>query len=295
MAKLHGITVRPQSVKHLRRSGQEFDVLRHIGVGGLGRFGGNPVLRNLFRGPGGFGGISFGSGNIFRVTTRYFFDRAAVQHGVNRMLWQALARASYRVRMRAINSIQRVGRARPPLRIMQTNQGVALQQLLGMTNNRRTQAAIITRIAEIQMGRGLSSPPGQPPYTHVPHSVMVGFRRNLYNAYDPSTHSGVAGPERRGRQWDLPALHELGGVLRMRRWVWVPPYRPRPGYVPLVQWHREGFPPRQPRRGHWAPMMILRRFPYPARPFMSRAMHECIRRGEIQAAFANTFTTRVTA
>lgn len=294
MARLHGIVVRPQSTKHLARADRnEIDVLRNVGGFGIGRMRGSGLLNQLFRGPGSFGGLSFGQGNIFRVSTRWFFDRAAVQQGVQRMLWIGLYRASSRVRWRAMNSIRRVGRARPQLRIQATNQGVPLAILLGMTTNRRTRQALITRIAEIQ--NPPASNPGDPPFTHVPHSVMVGFRRNLYNSYDPGTHSAVVGPDRRGRQWDLPALHEIGGVLRQRLWVWVPPYRPRPGYVPMVRWRREGFPPARTRRGAWAPMNLLRRLPYPARPFMARAMRDAIRANEIQAAFSGTFTHRVTA
>lgn len=293
MARLHGVVVRPQSVKHLQRRDQGLDVFRGFGGGGLRGMGGNSVLRGLFGGARGGYGFNLGGGSIFRVQTRFFFDRAAVQQGMNRTLWMGLYRASTRVRQRAQRSIRRVGRARPPLRIMQANQGVALAQLVNMAPDRRTRRAIVRRMAEIQ--NRPASPPGTPPFTHVPPGVMVGFRRNLYNSYDPGTNSAVVGPMRRGRQWDLPALHEQGGMLRMRRWVWVPPYRPRAGYVPLVRWIREGFPPPRPRRGQWAPMNLLRRFPYPARPFLAPALQESIRRGEIAAAFANTFVARVRA
>jgi hypothetical protein len=293
MARQHGIVVRPQSVKHLQGRDQGLDVFRNFGGGSLRGMGGNSILRGLLGGRGNSGGINFGGGNIFRVQTRFFFDRSAVQQGMNRTLWLGLSRASMRVRQRAQRSIRRRGRARPPLAIMTANPGTALAQLVGMAPDRRTRNAIVRRMVEIQ--HRPSSPAGTPPYTHVPPGVMIGFRTNIYNSYDPGTHSAVAGPLPRGLQWDLPALHEQGGTLRMRRWVWVPPFTPRPGYVPLVRWYREGFPPPRARRGLWAPMNLVRRFPYPARPFMAPALQESIRRGEIEAAFANTFTTRVTA
>jgi hypothetical protein len=159
-----------------------------------------------------------------------------------------------------------------------------------MTN--RTRIALTTRVAEIQFGRNLSSPPGTPPYTHVPYSNMVGFRRNLLYGYDPGTHTGLAGPDRRGREWDLPALHEFGGRLLMRRYIWQPRYGITRTYRPVIRWFRNGFPP---GRGRWLPTLTTQRFPYPPRPFMRTAMRTAIAAGEIQAAFAGTFGVRVRA
>jgi hypothetical protein len=284
MAKLHGITVRPQSKRHLSTNDPGAELAR--GLRGLG--GG-------IRLPG-FGGLRVGGSyrTMFRVQTRYFYDRTIVQLTLNQMLYGGLVRASSRVRDHARRSIQPVGRARPMLAIQRQNPGVPLTQLTGLPMTNRTRIALITRIAEIQMGRNLSSPAGTPPYTHVPFSHMLGFRRNLQYGYDPTTHSGLAGPDRRGRQWDLPALHEFGGRLLMRRWVWTPVPVPSGNFTPIVRWFREGFPPRGPRRGQWLPMPMTRRFPYPARSFMGAAMRTAIASGEIQAAFAGTFGTRVT-
>lgn len=291
MAKLHGITVRPQSKRGLARNDPGADLMR--GLGGGIRV---PGIGGGLRLPWG-GGIRIGGSyrSMFRVQTRYFFDRTLVRMTLGHMLWGGLARASMRVRDRARRSIQPVGRARPMLAVQRQNPGVPLTQLTGLPMTNRTRQALITRIAEIQMGRNLSSPAGTPPYTHVPFSHMLGFRRNLYNSYDPATHSAVAGPMRRGRQWDLPALHEFGGRLLMRRWVWTPVPVPSSNFTPIVRWFREGFPPRAPRRGQWLPMPMTRRFPYPQRSFMAAAMRAAIANGEIQAAFAGTFGTRVTA
>jgi len=290
MAKSHGITVRPQSKAHLTNNDPGRDLAK-----GFGRFGGGAFRGgSIFRFPGGGGGGMLGGGggiqSLFRVNVRFFYDRAAVQQALVTMHHQALIRAAGRVREHARRSIDQVGRARPLLRIMTQNPGVPLRGLLGMAMTPRTRNALVTRIAEIDFGRNLSSPAGTPPYTHVPFSTMVGFRRNLLYGYDRATHTGVAGPERRGAEWDLPALHEFGGRLQMRRYVWQPRFAITRTYTPIVRWFRNGFPP---RRGRWVPTMLTRRMPYPARPFMRTAMNTAIRAGEIQAAFAGTFGTRV--
>jgi hypothetical protein len=291
MAKQHGITVRPQSKAHLTNNDPGRDLAR-----GFGRFGGGAFRGgSLFRFPGGGGGAGILGGgggvqSLFRVNVRFFYDRAAVQQALVTMHHQGLIRAAGRVRDHARRSIIQVGRARPMLRIMTLNPGVPLRGLLNMPMLPRTRNALVTRIAEIDFGRNLSSPPGTPPYTHVPFSNMVGFRRNLQYGYDPGTHTGLAGPDRRGGQWDLPALHEFGGRLQMRRYVWQPRYAITATYTPIVRWFRNGF---APRRGRWVPTMLTRRFPFPPRPFMSRAMRTAIAAGEVQAGFAGTFGTRV--
>jgi len=159
--------------------------------------------------PGG-GGV----GLVPRLTIDQFFDRKHVTDALTRGEHRALSRASLHVRRTAAKSIKKKGLARPRLKVMTQNPGVPLTQLLARDGLRDIdRERIRERIFEVTRRPG--SPPGTPPHTHVPHGMMLGFRRNLYNAYDGRTHSAVVGPTAKGPRPQLPSFHELGGTTRL--------------------------------------------------------------------------------
>jgi len=202
------------------------------------------------------------------ISTRFFFDRTEVKNALSAMEYKALTRASLLVRRAAQKSIIKVGAARPKLKIMRDNPGVGLNALLktpGMRKSVRT--ALETRIMEMKYPP--ASPPGTPPYTHVPSGHMLGFRRNLYNAYDPSSRSGVVGPSKKGKDWGIPHLHEFGGKKTLTAWAWVPKYTPARQVI--VRWTSQY---ETPGGGRWLPAGVTKTVNYPARPFMLPALQK---------------------
>ena len=217
--------------------------------------------------------------------TRFFFDRQFIRNSLNKAEWTALTRASLKVKDYARKSIKKRGAARIPLKIARAAGGGVLGDLraLGMLGPRVRNAVI----REVQ--RPPASPAGTPPFTHTPYeghqASYLGFRRNLWNFYDPQTRSAVVGPSAKGR--NLPFLHEFGGTVNTQTMVWIPKLS-RSMRRPIVREVGEygGIP--KPRRG-WAPVGAAKTKTYPARPFMRPALRKAIMNGAIAKAFANTF------
>ncbi len=199
------------------------------------------------------------------ISVNMFFDRKSVQDALSAMEYRSLTRASLLVRRTAAKSIHKVGAAQPQLKVMKANPNLSLRQIAGMTGLKQsTRRAIEQRIREIQFPP--SSPPGTPPYTHVPSSHMLGFRRNLYNAYDRASRSAVVGPSKKGNDWTIPMLHEFGGQKTLAAYVWRPRY---PRYTkPIVRW----FTANETPDSNWMPAGQRKVFRYPARPYMKPAL-----------------------
>jgi hypothetical protein len=194
-----------------------------------------------------------------------FFDRSAVKNALSNMEYKGLTRSSLLVRRTAQKSIQKKGMAKPLLKEQKANPGMGLDAILRTQKlSVRRQSAIVERIREIKT-RPPSSP-GSPPNTHVPFGHMLGFRRNLYNAYDKTTHSAVVGPSMKGPQWTIPQLHEFGGGKTLTAWVWKPQY---PRYrKPIIRWVAQGDTP----GAGWLPTGGKKRASYPPRPYMRPAL-----------------------
>lgn len=222
-----------------------------------------------------------------RVSTSAFFDRGAVQAAMSEMDLRALSKASWAVKDRAKRIIKKKGLARIPLKTQERYPGAgptALHQM-GILSKRERDAII----REVQFPP--ASPPGTPPFTHTPYSghqaSFLGFRRNLWNFYDASTHSGVVGPSKKGRM--IPYLHEFGGTLRMRTWVFIPQVKTKSGGMrrPIMMKLPTGQRPHN--QTHWRPMSQQTVTQYPARPFMKPAMLFCVNNGSIARAFRSSF------
>lgn len=238
---------------------------------------------------GQFFGKAHGGGFNITVRTDMFFDRNAVKNALSLMEYQGLMRGSARIKDYARRSIKRRGRARLPIRVQRLNPRMNLADLGGVyVLNRRSRNHIATTIAEIQ-GRPPSEP-GTPPNTHVPISVMVGMRRNLYNAYDVSTHSAVVGPSKKGDSWWIPHLHEFGSGSGQpqRGWAYNGVGLRRKSTRPLIKWIAEGKRPRDPSK--WLPTKLRRNTgAYPARPYMLPAMDRAIASGVLAREFRGRF------
>lgn len=242
-----------------------------------------------------------------QIHTSMFFDRKAVTDALTRGEKRAFSRASLHVRRQAQRSIKKVGLAKPKLRIMSSFPGLSLGQisrLPGMTKSTagsmrdsrgrllpgsgkrttktgitdRERAAVIERIREIKTRE--ASQPGTPPHTHVPTGMMLGFRRNLYNAYDSATHSAVVGPTAKGPHPQMPALHEFGGSRRQRAYIWRPrwtgSYR-----QPILRW----FDADETPDDRWIDTGQSRSVLYPPRSFMRPALERS--RAKIAEEFRN--------
>lgn len=197
-----------------------------------------------------------------------FFDRPAVMNALTKAERYGLSRSSLLVKQTAVKSIAKQGLAKPKLKVMTANPGMRLSSIAKLTTLRGKQRqAIIDRVREIQ--RRDPSPPGTPPHTHVPSGHMLGFSRNLYNAYDKMTHSAVAGPSKKGQHWTIPGLHEYGGTRSLTAWAWRPQY-PGPMRRPIIRWVLTGTNP----GGGWLPTGATKRVTYPARPFMVPALNK---------------------
>jgi hypothetical protein len=235
------------------------------------------------RAPALFPGLSLRMPSIpTTISTRYFFDRTEVKNALSAMEYKALTRASMLVRRTAQKSIKKVGAARPQLKIMRDNPGVPMSVLVNTPGLRSSiRRGLELRIRELKFPP--SSPPGTPPYTHVPYSHMLGFRRNLYNAYDPASGSAVVGPSKKGKDWGIPHLHEFGGSKVLRAWVWQPKY---PRYTkPIVKWTTAN---ESPGGGNWLPTGQTKAVRYPPRPFMLPALNNS--RTRIAKMFEGTFS-----
>lgn len=216
------------------------------------------------------------------ISTRYFFDRAEVKAALTRMEHYSLSRSGLLVRRTAAKSIKKVGAAKPQLRILKEYPGATLNTLLTHKFvSKRSKNVIQQRIYELKFKP--ASPPGTPPHTHVPHSHMLGFRRNLYNAVDLSTKSAVAGPSKKGDDWGIVHLHEFGGTKTLQQWVWVPEH---PRYkTPIVKWTSMRT---SPGGGRWLPTGQKQTFNYPARPYMLPALTAC--RPKLAKMFEGAFS-----
>lgn len=233
-----------------------------------------------------FPGLSLGKmpGIPTHLNVNMFFDRAAVKSALTQMEYVSLSRASLLVRRTAQKSIRKVGAANTRLKVMKDNPKLSLAQIANLPGLRKsTRDGIAQRIREIKFPP--ASPPGTPPYTHVPSSHMLGFRRNLYNGYDKITHSAVAGPFRRGDDWTIPMLHEFGGSKKLSAYVWKPKY---PRYNnPIVKW----FTQREKPGNDWIPTGQTQNFRYPDRPYMKTALRNC--RPRLASMFRGVFSAGV--
>lgn len=226
-----------------------------------------------------------------RASTSLFFDKQAVQAAMSEMDLKALWKAGGLIRDRVRRIIKRRGLARISKTITDRYPGAgptALQKLGVISAKQRD---IIIRDVQFPP----ASPAGTPPFTHTPESghqsSYLGFRRNMWYFYDESTHSTVVGPSKKGRM--IPYLHEFGGVMRLRTWVYIPQIKTKRGGMrsPITMKLPTGQRPHN--QMHWRPMSQQTVSVYPARPFMKPALYFCVANGSIARAFKNTF--RVTA
>jgi hypothetical protein len=217
-----------------------------------------------------------------RVSTSFFFDRDAVKSSLSAMELKALSKGSMRIKDYAKRSIRKMGAGRPRLKIMKDNPGVALAALASRpTTSQRTRRTLQTRIMEIQTRP--PSRPGTPPHTHVPYSHMLGFRRNLWNYFDPQTRSAVVGPSKKGKM--LPYLHEFGGTQTLSVWVFRNRY---PGGQVITRTGATGDRPRN--SAMWQVTSQRRTVTYPERPFMHPAMMRAVANGDLAKAFGGQFS-----
>jgi len=225
----------------------------------------------------------------FRVSTESFFDRDAIKAAMSEMDLRALSKASMVVRDRAKRIIKKKGLARIPQKLQERHPGAGPSTLFGM--GAISQRLRDTIIREVQFPK--PSAPGDPPFTHTPYSghqsSFLGFRRNLWNYYDALTHSAVVGPSKKGRM--IPYLHEFGGGVRLRSWVWVPQKFTKSGRMrkPIVMKLPVGQSPSDVTK--WRPTAAIQSVVYPARPFMLPAMRFCVANGSIARAFKDSFRT----
>jgi len=216
-----------------------------------------------------------------RVKVDMFFDRAAVKDAMSDGEYKALTKSSMKVKDIAKKSIKKKGMARLPFKVQENFPGAGINTLLA--SGAITARMHKTIVREIRTPP--ASAPGSPPFTHTPYSggqaSYLGFRRNLWNYYDSQTHSAVVGPSKKGRS--LPYLHEFGGDLSLRTWVWVPKYgamrRPITMKLPMGQRPRD--------TSKWTPTSIIDSKVYPARPFMGPALQKAVTSGAIAKAFKN--------
>lgn len=218
-----------------------------------------------------------------KASVNAFFDRADVIAALTEAEKKGLSKASLRVRDYAKKSIKKMGRARPRLKVMKDNPNLpltAIARMPGISN--RTRNAVLRRIMEIRTKP--PSPPGTPPHTHVPSEHMLGFRRNLWNYVVIETKSAVVGPSKKGRM--IPYLHEFGGTVPMKTWVWRPKWEG--GMREPIVWRRAaGDAPKKTDR--WMVTPGTESVTYPARPYMYPALLKAIQRGDLAKAFGGQF------
>jgi len=222
-----------------------------------------------------------------RASTDAFFDRGAVQAAMSEMDLKALSKSSLLVKDRARRIIKKRGLARVPFKLQERFPGAgptALHQMGVLSKRVRD-----TIVRELQFPP--ASPAGTPPFTHTPYAghqaSFLGFRRNLWNYYDRQTHSAVVGPSKKGRM--IPFLHEFGGTVRLRTWVYIPQIKTKSGGMrrPITMKLPSGQRPKNVT--HWRPMGQQMMIIYPARPFMKPAMDFCVANGSIARAFRGQF------
>lgn len=224
-------------------------------------------------------------GVAFRATVNNFFDRESVKQALSKMQYDALTKGSMRIKDHARKSIKKMGMAKPKLKVMRDNPGLDLRQLYALPGLRKhTKRAIMDRVREIKTRP--PSAPGTPPHTHVPYGHMLGFRRNLWNFYDPLNGSAVVGPSQKGKM--LPYLHEFGGTQRLNTYAWIPQYQQKTPPKPIIWKLGEGQRPRNSSK--WlGPVGSPQTAVYPPRPFMYPAMMKAIRSGELARLFKGKF------
>lgn len=221
-------------------------------------------------------------GVSMRASVSNFFDRASVLSALSDMEKRCLTKGSLRIKDHARKSIKKMGLAKPKLKVMKANPGLNLRELYRLPGLRpHTKKAILDRVREIKVRP--PSAPGDPPHTHVPSAHMLGFRRNLWNFYDPMSHSAVVGPSKKGKQ--LPYLHEFGGSQTLTTWGYIPKYTGN--YVPIVTRLGQGQHPKN--RSRWLQVGGPRNFVYPPRPYMHPAMMKAVTSGELQRIFRGAF------
>ena len=228
-----------------------------------------------------------------RASVDFFFDRQAVKDAMSAMDLKALSKAGMLIKDRAKRIIKKQGLARLPLRVQEKFPGAGITSLVNMgvlANTPRANRKLGNRIIR-EVQRPPASPAGSPPFTHTPYAghfaSYLGFRRNLWNFYDPSSHSVVVGPSKKGRM--IPYLHEFGDTIRLRTWVFVPQIQTKQGGMrkPIVMKLPSGQVPRNAAR--WRPMSLSTVASYPPRPFMKPSMEHCIANGSIARAFSGQF------
>lgn len=235
---------------------------------------GNPFVRG--------GGIKLPK-LAMRASVKLFFDKADVIAALTEAERKGLSKGSLRVKDHAKKSIKRMGNARPKLKVMKDNPNLSLSQIAMMPGiSNRTRNAVLQRIREIKTKP--PSPPGTPPHTHVPWGHMLGFRRNLWNFVVLETKSAVVGPSKKGRM--IPYLHEFGGSMQMKTWVWKPRWT---GGMksPIILKRLAGDVPKNANR--WMVAPGTESVTYPERPYMYPALLKAIARGELAKAFGGQF------
>jgi hypothetical protein len=228
------------------------------------------------------GGIRIPGVHMHAVTSN-FFDRAAVKNALSDMEYRCLTKGSLRIKDRAKRSIKKMGMAKPKLKVALANPGLNLRELYRLPGLRKhTKKAILQRVREIKTRP--PSAPGTPPHTHVPYGHMLGFRRNLWNFYDPSSHSAVVGPSKKGKM--LPYLHEFGGSQVLTTWAYIPQYK---GNMNPIIWRLgQGQVPRN--RAKWTgPIGTPQSVQYPERPYMFPAMQWAVSSGTLAKIFQGQF------
>ena len=230
-----------------------------------------------------------------RVSVDLFFDRTAIRNAMSGMDHAALFKSGGLIRDRVRRIIKRRGMARVSSTIRRNFPGAGIQQLMSMGVLGKTWVKSGEEGARIirEVKTPPKSPPGSPPFTHTPElghpSSYLGFRKNLWYWYDESTHSMVVGPSKKGRM--LPYLHEFGGTLKLKTWVFVPQIKTKRGGMksPIIMRLPAGQQPTH--AAHWKPMRGFehKSTVYPARPFMKPAMEHCIANGSIARAFEGKF------
>jgi hypothetical protein len=219
-----------------------------------------------------------------RGSVDFFFDRKRVQDSLNAAEYTALTKASMKVKDFARKSIKKRGMAK-------LSNNASLQIASGQTLSMLVANGVISERVRGTIVKQIRNPPpsapGTPPHTHTPYAgdpaSFVGFRRNLWNFYDPSSHSAVVGPSAKGRA--LPFLHEFGGTVALRTQVWIPRYS-RSMRRPIIRTVGDSGVMR-PTPG-WETMRTDTAR-YPARPYMRPALLKAVRLGHIAKAFKGVF------
>jgi hypothetical protein len=230
-----------------------------------------------------------------KASIHLFFDKATVMAALSDMERLSMMKAGGVIRDRVRRIIKRRGMARLSSKLRERFPGAGITTLMQMGVLGKTWTASGREgrriIREVQ--RPKPSPAGAPPFTHTPEeghfASYLGFRRNIWFFYDEAIHGVVVGPSKKGRM--IPYLHEFGGMVKLKTWVFIPQVRTKRGGMksPITMKLAAGDQPKDLSR--WQP---LRNFEhqstvYPARPGMKPAMQFCIANGSISRAFKGKF------